>query len=190
MHTQISELLSATTTSSAQLQMEYGWVRVPRLLERAVLDRADALADAAVFTSLSCAEGPELWADEHRLHAVLANLLENAAKFTPAGGQVSLTAGPGPSGWEIEVADTGIGVPESYREEIFTGFVRAPNALRGGYPGTGLGLAVSRDVVRLHGGTLTVGGQEGAGAVFSIHLPYAGPPGASPPGAGPSGGVP
>ncbi|MER0243460.1 HAMP domain-containing sensor histidine kinase [Streptomyces sp. HSW2009] len=191
MHAQIRDLFAATTSSSAQLQMEYGWVRVPQLLERAVLDRSAALAEAAVFTSLTCADGPELWADEHRLHAVLANLLENAAKFTPRGGSVSLTAGPGPTGWRIEVADTGIGVPAAYREEVFTGFVRAPNALHGGYPGTGIGLAVSRDVVRLHGGTLTVSGQEqeGTGAVFAIHLPYAGPPGIGHPTGGPPGAV-
>ncbi|MFT2019407.1 ATP-binding protein [Streptomyces sp. 796.1] len=189
MHAQINDLLAATTSSSAQLQMEYGWVRVPQLLERAVLDRSAALAEAAVFTSLTCTDGPELWADEHRLHAVLANLLENAAKFTPPGGSVSLTAAPGPAGWRIEVADTGIGVPAAYREEVFTGFVRAPNALHGGYPGTGIGLAVSRDVVRLHGGTLAVSGQEGTGAVFAIHLPYAGPLGIGHPTGGPPGTV-
>lgn len=188
MRTQIADLLSATTTSSAQLQMEYGWVQVPRMLERAVLDRMGTTADAAVFTSLTCTDGPELWGDEHRLQGVLANLLENAAKFTPPGGQITLTAGPGPGGWEIEVADTGIGVPEAFREEIFTGFVRAPNALDGGFPGTGLGLAVSRDVVRLHGGSLSVGGREGTGAVFLIRLPFAAPPGATAPGAPPGAG--
>ncbi|MFE6778937.1 ATP-binding protein [Streptomyces sp. NPDC057702] len=196
MRTQIGDLLSATTTSSAQLQMEYGWVRVPWLLERAVLDRMATLADASVFASLSCVEGPDLWADEHRLHAVLANLLENAAKFTPRGGRVTVTAEPGADGWDIAVVDTGIGVPDAFREAIFTGFVRAPNALDGGFPGTGLGLAVSRDVVRLHGGTLTVAdGRAGAGTAFVIHLPFSGPPGDpahrdAAPAAGPPGATP
>ncbi|MGK5631069.1 ATP-binding protein [Streptomyces sp. URMC 123] len=189
----IADLLLAGRTRASRLELEFDAVRVPRMLEHAVIDRMATTTAAGVFVCLDCAEGPALRGDEHRLQHVLANLLENAAKFTPRGGRIDVTGRVRADHWEIEVADTGIGVPEEFREEIFHGFKRAPNAQRGGYPGTGLGLAVSRDIVRLHGGELTVGGREdesgregedgreredgreGRGARFLIRLPVAGP---------------
>ncbi|MEV0265268.1 HAMP domain-containing sensor histidine kinase [Streptomyces sp. NPDC050617] len=171
----ISDLLAATTTRSAQLELEFAEVRVPRMLENAVHDHMAAAAEAGVFLSLDCAGGPPLRGDEHRLQQVLGNLLENALKFTPRGGSVAVRAAPRGGCWEIEVADTGIGVPEGFRDEIFQGFVRAPNARGGRYPGTGLGLAVSRDTVQLHGGTIGVADAEGRGAVFRVRLPLPAP---------------
>ncbi|WP_449478346.1 sensor histidine kinase [Streptomyces abikoensis] len=175
----ISDLLLTTRMrATAGLELEFGDVAVDRMLLDAVLDRMATAQEAGLFTVLECAPGPLLRGDRHRLQNVLANLLENAAKYTPAGGRISVTAAPRGEFWEIEVADTGIGVPEEFREEIFNGFVRAPNARTGGYPGTGLGLAISRTIVRLHGGTITVGGAAGGGAAFLIRLPVAGPAGA------------
>ncbi|MFE7114910.1 sensor histidine kinase [Streptomyces sp. NPDC057654] len=171
----ISDLLAATTTRSAQMELEFAEVRVARMLENAVHDRMAAAAEAGVFLSLDCAAGPPVRGDEHRLQQVMGNLLENALKFTPRGGNVAVTAAPRGGHWEIEVADTGIGVPEGFRDEIFQGFVRAPNARSGRYPGTGLGLAVSRDTVQLHGGTIGVADAEGGGAVFRVRLPLPAP---------------
>ncbi|MEV5138955.1 ATP-binding protein [Streptomyces syringium] len=171
----ISDLLLTTRMRAAGPQLEFGPVDVDRMLEDAVLDRIGTGREPGVFTVVDCAPGPVLRGDRHRLRHVLVNLLENAAKFTPPDGRITVTAAPRGDHWEIEVADTGIGIPEQYREEIFTGFVRAPNAQHGGYPGTGLGLAISRTVVQLHGGTITAGGREGEGAAFLIRLPVAGP---------------
>lgn len=147
------------------------------MLTHAVLDRIATTEAAGVFVVLDASPGPPLHGDELRLEHVLANLLENAAKFTPPGGTVTVTAAPDGDHWTVDVADTGIGVPEDYREEIFSGFVRAPNAENGGFAGTGLGLALSRDIVRRHGGDLTVADApdgEG-GAVFTVRLPVTGP---------------
>ncbi|MBB5117488.1 PAS domain-containing sensor histidine kinase [Streptomyces eurocidicus] len=171
----ITDLLLTTRMRAAALELEFGAVDVPGMLQEAVLDRPASAKTPDVFTVLDCAPGPALRGDRHRLQHVLGNLLENAAKFTPPDGRITVTAAPRDAYWEIEVADTGIGIPEKYREEIFTGFVRAPNAEDGGYPGTGLGLAISRTVVQLHGGTLTAGGTEGEGAAFLIRLPVGGP---------------
>ncbi|WP_079110494.1 PAS domain-containing sensor histidine kinase [Streptomyces roseifaciens] len=173
----ISDLLLTTRMrATAGLEPEFGAVEVDRMLLDAVLDRMGTAREAGLFTVLECTAGPVLRGDRHRLQNVLANLLENAAKYTPTGGRISVTAAPRGEFWEIEVADTGIGVPEEFREEIFNGFVRAPNARTGGYPGTGLGLAISRAIVQLHGGTITVGDAAGGGASFLIRLPVAGPP--------------
>lgn len=174
----ITTLMETTRMRAPQLNLEFGQVDVPRMLTHAVLDRIATTEAAGVFVVLDAAPGPPLHGDELRLEHVLANLLENAAKFTPPGGTVTVTSAVDGDHWTVDVADTGIGVPADYREEIFSGFVRAPNAENGGYPGTGLGLALSRDIVRRHGGDLFVadapGGEEG-GAVFTVRLPVAGP---------------
>ncbi|MBH1933108.1 HAMP domain-containing histidine kinase [Streptomyces sp. AV19] len=174
----ISDLLFTTRMRAVGPELEIGDVDVPGMLRDAVLESlctAGPGAPPPVFTVLDCAPGPALRGDRHRLQHVLGNLLENAAKFTPPDGRITVTARPRGGHWEIEVADTGIGIPESSREEIFSGFVRASNARTGGYPGTGLGLSIARELVGLHGGTLTAGGEEGEGAVFLIRLPFEGP---------------
>lgn len=177
MATVITTLLDTTGMREPQLRLEFGEVDIARMLEHAVGDRMATLTEAGLFTVLSCEPGPPLYGDEHRLEHVLANLLENAAKYTPLGGVVAIDAAPQDGGaiWHIAVSDTGIGVPEAYREEIFSGFVRAPNAESGGFPGTGLGLTFSRDIVRRHGGELSVSDAPGGGAVFTLRLPVAGP---------------
>ncbi|KNB49529.1 PAS domain-containing sensor histidine kinase [Streptomyces caatingaensis] len=173
----IADLLFTTRMRAVGPELEIGDVDVPGMLRDAVLESLCTAPSAPppVFTVLDCAPGPVLRGDRHRLRHVVGNLLENAAKFTPPDGRITVTARPCGDCWEITVADTGIGVPENAREEIFSGFVRADNARSGGYPGTGLGLSIARDLVRLHGGTLTAGGTEGKGAVFLVRLPVAGP---------------
>ncbi|MFG3187643.1 sensor histidine kinase [Streptomyces omiyaensis] len=85
---------------------------------------------------------------------------------------MEIGARPGDGHWTVQVRDTGFGVPPEYQEEVFTPYVRAPNARRGGHPGTGPGPAGVREAVRLHGGTLTVRDRrEGPGAVFTVRLP-------------------
>ncbi|MFE6691767.1 ATP-binding protein [Streptomyces sp. NPDC057743] len=168
----ITELMETAVLREPRRRLEFGTVDVATMVEHAVLDRMPTLSAAGVFTVLRCRPGPPLHGDAHRLAQVLDNLLENAAKFTPPDGRVEVDAEADDDAWRIAVADTGIGVPEQYREEIFSGFVRAPNAEHGGYPGTGLGLAFSRDVVRRHGGELTVAGDPGQGAVFTVRLPF------------------
>lgn len=181
----------AAAASAAHDAPAFRPVDLPALVERLVADALPRATAEGVFVTLSCADGPRVTGDAGLLESAVAALLDNAVKFTPEGGTVALTvrpyeagagaaegAGEGP-GWEVVVADTGIGVPRAFREEIFTEFVRAPNARRGGFPGTGLGLSVARDAVRLHGGTIAVhsAAGRGSGTIVVVHLPMGGPPG-------------
>ncbi|ARX83481.1 MULTISPECIES: PAS domain-containing sensor histidine kinase [Streptomyces] len=154
------------------------------LLARLVADATPLATRGGVFVGLDLpAARPPLVADADQLERALAALLDNAVKFTPAGGAVTVTARPydGDSpGWEFVVRDDGIGIPKEFHEEVFTEFVRAPNARRGPYPGTGLGLSVVRDAVRLHAGTVTLHSSEGHGTAVEVRLPAAGPPGSGP----------
>ncbi|MER5884817.1 ATP-binding protein [Streptomyces sp. NPDC001941] len=171
----LTTLMAATRARAVQLSLEFGEVDVARMVRNAVLDQMGTTSAAGVFVSIELHPGPALRGDEHRLEHVLANLVENAAKYTPAGGRIDVRATCDGHEWRVDVADTGIGVPAQYHEDIFDDFFRAPNAESGGFPGTGLGLTLTRDVVRRHGGELSVADHPGGGAVFTLVLPVAGP---------------
>ncbi|MFJ6518900.1 sensor histidine kinase [Streptomyces filamentosus] len=150
-----------------------GRVLVPELVERVVLEALQRTGGAGPYLTADVPEGgPPLHADGWLLTGALEELVANALRFTPADGRVEVGARFGGGQWTVRVRDTGIGVPLEYQEEVFTPYVRAPNARRGGHPGTGLGLAGALEAVRLHGGTLTVRDRRsGPGAVFTVRLP-------------------
>ncbi|HWP34155.1 MAG TPA: ATP-binding protein [Thermodesulfobacteriota bacterium] len=112
-------------------------------------------------------------ADRDRLLQVLTNLLSNAAKFTPAGGRVTVRAFADAASAVVEVEDTGVGIPADQLETIFERFRQVGDTLTAKPEGAGLGLPISRDIVRHHGGTLTVRSQPGRGSCFRVALPLA-----------------
>ncbi|WP_415579195.1 sensor histidine kinase [Hydrogenibacillus schlegelii] len=106
------------------------------------------------------------------LDRVLDNVLSNALKFTPAGGQVTVTLGPADGGAaEIRVEDTGIGIPEEARERVFERFYRVDKARSRAHGGSGLGLSIAREIVERHGGTIRAEGRPGGGTAIVIRLP-------------------
>jgi signal transduction histidine kinase len=96
------------------------------------------------------------WVDRARLHQVLANLLDNAARHSPEGGTVRVSASAGPEGTRLEVADEGPGIPAAERDLVFERFHRGGAESADGTGGTGLGLAIARWAVALHGGRISV----------------------------------
>ncbi len=97
-----------------------------------------------------------VWADATKLRSIVDNLLGNAFKFTPSGGVVTLLAREREGEIEIDVIDTGPGVPVEEREAIFDAFFRGRAGAPGRAEGTGLGLAIARDFVKAHGGRIEV----------------------------------
>lgn len=108
-----------------------------------------------------------------QIRQVFYNLLDNALKYTPAGGEVKLEAWEEDEDIKVKVADTGKGVPESEREFIFERFYRIDQsrAKVEGEGGMGLGLAIAREIIEVHGGEITLESEEGKGSVFWITLP-------------------
>ena len=114
---------------------------------------------------------PLISADWMKLGQILSNLISNAIKFTPNGGQVRVLVAPAPGGVCISVIDTGLGIPESALPHLFEQFRQVHTRGTAGERGSGLGLAIVRQLVALHGGTISVRSTEGAGSMFTIVLP-------------------
>ncbi len=121
---------------------------------------------------------PAVQGDEERLGQVLVNLLHNAVKFSPDGGDVTVTVRAEAGRVVTSVADHGVGIPRAAQARIFERFYKVDRArVRGEAGGTGLGLAIARHVVEQHGGTIWVESTEGVGSTFSFALPIAPEPG-------------
>jgi len=109
--------------------------------------------------------------DRRLFHIISSNLLSNAVKYTPAGGQVHVTAQADNGTFYFTVADSGIGIPKSEQAELFSKFFRASNAKQQVTEGTGLGLYVVKQSVEILGGTLTIESAENKGTTFQVQLP-------------------
>ncbi|MDQ3997583.1 MAG: ATP-binding protein, partial [Gemmatimonadota bacterium] len=109
--------------------------------------------------------------DHDRMSEVLGNLLSNAFKFTPRGGEVELSAEPADDGIAMHVRDTGAGIPPEQVQHIFEKFYQADNQRAASQEGSGLGLAIAREIVRAHGGDVSVESAVGVGTTFTIVMP-------------------
>jgi signal transduction histidine kinase len=129
--------------------------------------------DGSVRVSIAVPAGIIVMGDEERIHQVLLNLLDNALRFTPGGGRVSVRAVRLSTMCEISVEDTGPGVPDEHRPFVFERFYRVDPARARSDGGTGIGLTIAKSVVEGHGGRIWVERAAGGGASFRFTLPLA-----------------
>lgn len=116
---------------------------------------------------------PTVDADRERVHQVLFNLVDNAVRFTPSGGEVRIEAHRHNGSVQVRVADTGSGIPPEHLPRLFERFYRVDSARAREDGGTGIGLAIARSVVEAHGGHLEAQSELGKGSVFTFDLPVA-----------------
>jgi signal transduction histidine kinase len=109
--------------------------------------------------------------DRQRVTTIVSNLISNAIKYSPSGGEVRLLVDGGQAAALVAVRDEGVGIDPHDRERVFTRFGRITTAETRNVPGTGLGLYLSRELARLHGGDLTFQSQPGSGSTFTLELP-------------------
>lgn len=114
---------------------------------------------------------PPLPLDAKRLEFALVNIIDNAVRYTPAGGSVSVTCAATDTAATIAVTDTGIGIDAEDQEHLFEKFFRAKSGIEFSADGTGLGLAIAQEIIAAHGGTIAVRSEVGAGSTFTVTLP-------------------
>src|SRR5690606_15011641 len=169
----VDDLLEVSRITQGRLELRKCRVQLGGIVESA-LEQTRALFDEAGHElSIGLPEETiELDADPVRLAQVLVNLLSNAAKYTPAGGHVRLSAEPGGADIALTVSDDGLGIPAEKLERIFEMFERVDGSLERSSKGLGLGLTLVKSLVEMHGGTVEAHSQGlGRGSSFTIRIP-------------------
>ena len=168
----LNEILDLSKIEAGQMQLERVPVRLADVLQHALTMLRERAAAQGVSLRLDLAPDVDVaWADELRLKQVMLNLVSNAVKFTPAGGEVEVCARCTEDEAEVTVRDTGIGIAESDCERIFEAFQQGDRGARSSAEGTGLGLTLSKRIVELHGGRISVASELGKGSTFTFVIP-------------------
>ncbi len=173
----INEILDLSKIEAGKVHLELSEVELEPLLMKSLRIMEETALKRGIRLIAEIGRIPEtVAADERRLKQVIFNLLSNALKFTPDGGEVVLGCTAASSREmpfvEITVRDSGIGIDQEHLERIFRPFEQVENALCSRYQGTGLGLGLSRSLVEMHGGTIWAESEgSGKGSTFRFRLP-------------------
>lgn len=171
----IEQILDLRRLEAGLLTLEIGHVDLGEVARRVAHD-----VELATVSHQILVDAPRtvINADRRRIEEVVTNLLDNAVKYSPPSGRIWVRVNPdlaNPRDVILTVSDEGPGIPSADLERVFERFYQAPGRLHKGRAGLGLGLYISRELVRRHGGELWVTSPEGHGATFHVRLPVAGP---------------
>ncbi|GAA2239504.1 sensor histidine kinase [Herbiconiux moechotypicola] len=169
----VADLLTAASEKDQQIVMSFSSCDLAEIVADSI--QAQSLAAGERGISLKNAvEGPMLLeADGFRLRQVVDNLLTNAIKYNVENGSVAVSATAGDDSIDLVVSDTGIGLSELEQSKLFDRYFRAEGVRQSSIHGSGLGLSISRDIVRRHGGELSVASAVGVGTTFTATIPRA-----------------
>lgn len=178
MHRMVLNLLDLARLDAGTFQFERAPVDLPALLNSVVTKITPQANEAQISIRLQVEPVHSMLADGDRLAQVFTNLLDNAIKHTPAGGEVRVTAISG-NGWvDISVIDNGVGMSPEESSRIFERFYqvdKSRSGRTGSERGSGLGLAIAREIVEAHHGSISVHSQPGQGSIFVVKLPLVRP---------------
>ena len=167
----LAELLDIVKTGSGKIQLQLEPVDMKSLVQGTCVQITPLLqGKGQKLTTDLPASLPLIHGDGPRLEQVLLNLMTNAVKFTPQGGSISIKVREQDSGVTVAVKDNGIGIAKEEQSRLFKPYSRV-SADRQRQPGLGLGLALAKQVVELHGGKIWVDSESGSGSTFSFYLP-------------------
>jgi signal transduction histidine kinase len=174
----IEDLLDVSRISQGKIELRKERINVSDLVCAAVEASQPAIDSARHSLTIDIPSEP-LWidADLIRISQVIANLLSNAAKYTPPAGRIGIVVRAVGKHVAIDVSDSGIGIPPEMQSKIFQLFTQIDNHLHRAQGGLGVGLALVKQIVALHGGTVEAASAGvGEGSVFSVHIPLASSP--------------
>lgn len=170
----VGTLLDISSIESGKYKYDFKECNLQRLASEVTNDFMPLAKETNVQLTYTITEGklPDVRADRDRVKWVLNNLIENAIRYTPAGGTVQVSAEAIPGRIQVKVRDTGIGITANDRNNIFERFYRAGNAITKENKGSGLGLYIARTIATDHGGDLNfVANTGGPGTTFTLSLP-------------------
>jgi signal transduction histidine kinase/BarA-like signal transduction histidine kinase len=173
----INDLLDVSRISTGKLDIHLEPIDVRQVVETAAAAANDSPLHKRKQIVLEVqADSAAVLADAARLHQVVTNILNNAFQFTPAGGRILVTSGVEPDGAFIRVEDSGAGIDPEFLPHVFERFQQARTLGRGGEPGLGLGLAIVRDLVERHHGSVRLESEgAGRGTTVTVRLPVLDP---------------
>jgi len=170
----VNELLDLSRMENAAVQVRHDQVPLGPLVQ-ASLRHVETFAQrqGVTFVVRVPKDLPPVRGDEERLDQLLLNLLHNAIKFSPPGGEVTIAADEHPDAVVVSVTDQGVGISAADQGRVFERFYKVDRARRRGQGGTGLGLAIARHIAEAHGGSIWLESVEDEGSTFSFSLPFA-----------------
>jgi two-component system phosphate regulon sensor histidine kinase PhoR len=172
LHELILDILQIARIESGQEAFELANVPLTPLIEEVAAQFAEVAAAKSIVLQIEPPPaGAAAWADEEGVRTILSNLVDNAIKYTPAGGRVTIRGSAGERSVTLEVADTGIGIAEKDQARIFERFYRVDKARSHELGGTGLGLSIVKHLAQAFGGNVRLDSQPGRGATFRVELP-------------------
>jgi signal transduction histidine kinase len=168
----INDILDLSKIEAGKMELAVARFDMPSAIDNAMtLVRGRADRHGIQLDSRVASDVVEYDGDERRFKQILINLLTNAVKFTPEGGSVILAANRVNGAYEISVKDTGIGIAEEDHEKVFEEFQQVGADSPRKAEGTGLGLSLTRRLVQMHGGSISVASAIGSGSTFTFMLP-------------------
>jgi two-component system phosphate regulon sensor histidine kinase PhoR len=170
----ILDMLSLARIEAGQLSLDLADVSVSRVVRRCLADyEPQAVARELVLENLVADGAVRVHADEEALRQILSNLIDNAVKYTPPGGRVSIRCHANGQMADIDVTDTGVGIAPEHHDRLFERFYRVDKARSRELGGTGLGLAIVKHLAQAMGGSVSVRSEVQKGSTFSVRLPLA-----------------
>ena len=170
----IDDLLDLSKIESGKMKMTFSPLEIQPILKRCLGVLEKTIKDKKLSVSINIPDGiPKVMADDKRIAQVFLNLFDNAVKYTGDGGSVKVEVSESGNLVQVDITDTGMGIPEQDLPRIFERFYRVDKARSRELGGTGLGLSIVKHIVISHGGQVWVKSEQGLGSIFSFTIPHA-----------------
>lgn len=168
----VSDLLDTARIDAGRIKLEPEQVQIADIVHEVCDSIAETLRERELSLTIDEAPSvPIISADRNRAIQILTNLLSNAYRYTPSGGEITISVQATDDAVQVTISDTGIGIPAEDHDRIFEPFYRSNQELVNQQPGTGLGLSIVKSLVEMHGGYIELESELGKGSTFTFVLP-------------------